>query len=381
MEQKAKLKRFIDVAISTETCNLRCHYCYIAQHRKFNNKIAKLQYSPKEIRKALSIERLGGVCMFNFCAGGETLIAEEIIDVVKELLEEGHYVMIVTNGTLTQRFQKIAQFPRELMKRLFFKFSFHYLELIRLNLLDTFFNNINLMKEAGASFTVEITPNDELVEYIDEIKKICYEKLGVLCHITIGRRDSGEIPVLTNKPLEEYKKIWNTFESPLFEFKSQIFSKKRKEFCYAGEWTLYLDLVSGDYRQCYGGLTIGNIYKNIDKPLKTLPIGNHCTQPHCYNGHAFLTFGCIPELDTPTYDKMRNRINSKGEEWLSKEMKEIMQCKLKDSNKQYSSREKRNINLKNSILNLKDKAMKINRKVKNKIKGKRKKKNEKKVVD
>lgn len=199
MDNSIKLKRFIDVYIPTETCNLRCHYCYIAQNRKFNSKIAKLKYSPNEVRQALSIKRLGGTCIFNFCAGGETLIAEEIIDVIRELLEEGHYVMIVTNGTLTKRFEKISEFPSELMKRLFFKFSFHYLELLRLNILNNFFDNIEMMKNAGASFTVEITPSDELVEHIDDIKNVCEEKLGTLCHVTVGRVNSGEIAVLTKK--------------------------------------------------------------------------------------------------------------------------------------------------------------------------------------
>ncbi len=54
-----KMKKFIDCYIPTETCNFRCHYCYIAQHRKFNNKIAEFKYSPEYIAKALSKERLG----------------------------------------------------------------------------------------------------------------------------------------------------------------------------------------------------------------------------------------------------------------------------------------------------------------------------------
>lgn len=374
MQEKIKLKKFIDVYIPTETCNLRCHYCYIAQNRKFNNKVAKFEHSPKEIREALSIKRLGGVCMLNFCAGGETLIAEEVIDIVRELLEEGHYVMIVTNGTLTPRFEKIAKFPKELLKRLFFKFSFHYLEFVRLNILDKFFDNVNLMKQAGASFTVEITPSDELIEYIDAIKKVCQEKLGTLCHITVARVNSGEIAVLTEKTWEEYKKIWGTFDSNLFQFKSEIFSKKRKEFCYAGEWSLYLNLVTGDYQQCYCGIKLGNIYKNVDKPLKTLAIGNNCTEPHCYNGHAFLTFGCIPELETPTYDQMRNRVDKNGEEWLSKEMKEIMQCKLKDNNHIYTEKEKKIINLKNKAALPKDFFIRAGKRASRKIKNIRKNK-------
>ena len=101
-----KIKRFIDCYIPTETCNFRCHYCYITQNRKFNNKVAKFNYTPEYIAKALSKERLGGVCLINFCAGGETLIAEEVIDIIKALLVEGHYVMVVTNGSLTKRFVK-----------------------------------------------------------------------------------------------------------------------------------------------------------------------------------------------------------------------------------------------------------------------------------
>ena len=37
------------------------------------------------------------------------------------------------------------------------------------------------------------------------------------------------------------------------------------------------------------------------KPIRFEAIGCKCTQPHCYNGHAFLTLGDIPELNTPTY--------------------------------------------------------------------------------
>lgn len=362
-----KIKKFLDCYIPTETCNLRCHYCYITQNRKFHNKIAKFEYSPEYIRKALSKERLGGSCLINLCAGGETLIAEEVIDVVRELLEEGHYVMIVTNGTLTNRFKKIAEFPKELMDRLFFKFSFHYLEFLRLNIMDRFFENVELMRDAGASFTIEITPSDELIEHIEDIKELCHDRLGTLCHITVARVNSGEIAVLSNKEFDEYKEIWGQFDSDLFKFKADIFSKKRKEFCYAGEWTLYINLVTGEYQQCYCGVKLGNIYKDIDKPLKTLPIGNNCTLPHCFNGHAFLSLGAIPELNTPTYNTLRNRVDSEGKQWLSESMNQFMQGKLKEENKEYTEEEKRRINLKNKMYQPKDKFERIILKVKRKI--------------
>ena len=64
---------------------------------------------------------------------------------------------------------------------------------------------------------------------------------------------------------------------------------------------------------------------------------------------------------------MRNRINNNGEEWLSKEMKEIMQCKLRDSNKIYSNKEKRIINLKNTMAIPKDFAIRTSGRIKRKI--------------
>jgi len=343
-----KIKKFIECYVPTETCNLKCHYCYISQVGS-KSSIVKYDYPVEHIKKALTRERLGGTCLFNFCAWGETLLDPQTVAVTKAILENGHYIMIVTNGTVTKRFEEIAQFDKELLKRLFFKFSFHFLELKRLNLMDNFFENVNMMKNAGASFTVEITPTDELEEYIDEMKKTCIEKVGAPCHSTLGRViNDDSIPVLTKRSFDEYKEIWGKMNSKLFEFKSEIFYKKRKEFCYAGAWSFNLNLSNGDICQCYARPYMGNIYKDITQPIPEFPVGNTCKQPHCYNGHAFLGLGNIPELETPTYAEMRNKICEDGSEWLKPEMKCFMSTKLKESNNQYSKNEKILWNLRNS---------------------------------
>lgn len=343
-----KIKRYIECYIPTETCNLRCHYCYITLRKKFNNKLFKLSQTPDTIRKALSTERLGGTCLLNFCAGGETLLAEDALVILRALLEEGHYIMVVTNGTLTRRFDEIALFPQQLLKRLIFKFSFHYLELLRLNILDDFFENIEKVRNCGCSFTVEITPSDELIPHIGDVKKICLEKLGTLCHVTIARDDrTPDIEVLSIYSLAEFLKIWNKFESPLLQFKGTIFQKKRREFCYAGDWSLYVNLETGMMQQCYCGRRLNNIYRDISKPLKFEAIGNGCSLPHCYNGHAFLTLGCIPELQTPTYAEMRNRIDSQGRKWLQPEVEYFFSQKLESNNPKYSNIQKGKVFLKN----------------------------------
>lgn len=367
-----KIKRFIDCYIDTETCNLKCHYCYIALQERFNKKLVKFKHTPDEIRKALSKERLGGACLINFCAGGETLLAEDVIPVIRALLEEGHYLMIVTNGTMTNRFQEISKFPKELLDKLFFKFSFHYIELKRLNMMDIYFENVKTMQKAGASFTIEVTPSDELIPYIDELKETCLKRLGTLCHLTVGRDDRKPgIELLSEKSFEEYKKIWGVFESNLFKFKSEIFYKKRKEFCYAGDWSVYLNLSTGDMKQCYCGRVLDNIYKDINRPLKFEAIGCNCSQPHCYNGHAFLALGDIPELETPTYAELRNRVTDDGIEWLQPKMKDFMSQKLYDNNEKYTDKKKKKVNRNYKIKLVKAFPIRVLRKVVKQINAKK----------
>lgn len=62
---------------------------------------------------ALTKERLGGVCYFSICGAGETLIPKYITDITFNLLNQGHYVNLTTNGTITNRFDEIISFPKD----------------------------------------------------------------------------------------------------------------------------------------------------------------------------------------------------------------------------------------------------------------------------
>ena len=167
------MRRFIDIHVPIKICNLNCHYCYVAHENERNKPSTPFMYSAEYIGRALSKERLGGICHFNICGLGETLIPQETIDITRELLINGHYVFIVTNALLTDRIMKFCEFPEKYRKHLGFKCSFHYLELKKKNMLDVFFKNIELIKKNGMSFSVEITPSDELEPHINDIKKIC----------------------------------------------------------------------------------------------------------------------------------------------------------------------------------------------------------------
>lgn len=332
-----KLKRYIDCIVPIEGCTLRCHYCYITQHRKFNNNKAVFKYSPQQVKQATTKERLGGTCLINLCGGGETLIPEIVLEYAKAFLENDHYVMIVTNATLTPRFEVMAQWPKDLLERLFFKFSYHYLELKERELLDRFFSNIKMMRDAGASFTVEVTPSDELIPYVDECIQRCIDELGAKPHCTVARdeRQPDILPILTDMSREEYKKFWGEkFDSKLFDFKLSIFEVPRKEFCYAGVWSNHFVLGSGMLKQCYTTLVGQDIVKDPTAPIK-IPALGRCQELHCYNGHSWIALGDIPELSSPTYTEMRNRICADGSEWMKEKFKTFVSQRTCDNNKHY----------------------------------------------
>ncbi len=335
-----KIKRYIECHVPVTTCTLRCSYCYITQHRLFEGPLPEFRYTPEHVRKALSKERLGGVCLINLCGAGETLLAKEVVEYARAFLEEGHYVMIVTNGTISKRFDDIASFPAHLKKHLFFKFSYHYLEFKQRGLFDVFFNNIRKVRDAGCSFTLELTPSDDMVPYIDEIKQRAIAELGAPNHVTIARdeRTKNRLPMLTQLSRQNYIDTWKTFDSALFDYKLTIFGHKRREFCYAGDWSFCVNLATGKMKQCYRSYYRTDIFRDISRPIPFRAIGNCCKEHHCYNGHSLIVLGDIPSQSTPTYAQLRNR---------QPEMKSFMSSKLKESNTEYTLWKKIKANLRN----------------------------------
>ena len=344
-----KIKRYIECHVPVTTCTLRCSYCYITQHRLFEGPLPEFRYTPEHVRKALSKERLGGVCLINLCGAGETLLAKEVVEYARAFLEEGHYVMIVTNGTISKRFDDIASFPAHLKKHLFFKFSYHYLEFKQRGLFDVFFNNIRKVRDAGCSFTLELTPSDDMVPYIDEIKQRAIAELGAPNHVTIARdeRTKNRLPMLTQLSRQNYIDTWKTFDSALFDYKLTIFGHKRREFCYAGDWSFCVNLATGKMKQCYRSYYRTDIFRDISRPIPFRAIGNCCKEHHCYNGHSLIVLGDIPSQSTPTYAQLRNRQSLGGSEWLRPEMKSFMSTRLKESNTEYTLWKKIKANLRN----------------------------------
>lgn len=363
------IKKILLFRIPMSICNFRCHYCYLAQRPVHYQGVQPvMKYTPEEVAHALRIQRIGGPCFMNFCADGETLLTKDIDKYVKALVEEGHYAEVVTNLTVGNVLERFLAWDKNLLKRLEFKCSFHYLELKKKGWLERFADNVNKIWTAGASANIELAPSDELVPYIDEIKEFSMNHFGALPHLTILRDDKTKgIEYLTKMTIEEYDKTWAPFGSAFWDFKKTIFGKKQHGFCYAGAWSAYIDLTTGNASGCYGKVSLGNVFKDPESVFPEIPVGK-CPIAHCYNGHAMLSMGLIPHLNDVRYGYLRDREKIDGGHWLQPELRSFFDGKLEDCNVEYSESEKRCIIMQKKVLEIKSIPSRIVRKIKRHIK-------------
>lgn len=326
------MRRFIECLVPITACNLKCSYCYVIQENRRKGEKAVFERSPEYIGKSLSVDRLGGISYISICGAGETLMVPELPEVVKNILLQGHFVNITTNGTLTKCISAMLQATEGMHERLHFAISMHYVELIKHNLVDTFFENIKLIKESGCSFVLQINLVDEYIPYWNEIKHISLERAGAYPQVALTRDESTRpFKIMSSLSPEEYKRIGDEMDSPLFNYTFQNFNKKRCEFCYAGYWSATLNLTNGEMTSCYGQGTRQNIYHDLRKPIKWVPIGKNCAFDYCTNSSHFMSQGIIPSvLPTPSYAKLRNREHAG---WYTQEIYSFLSTQFEDVNK------------------------------------------------
>lgn len=336
--QRKRIHKFIELLVfGTTECNFHCEYCYVWRKEEFHKGTETSFYPVIECRKALSQQKLGGVCHINICASGETMLSKDIVELVYELLDEGHYVSIITNGTVTSKINDILNFPSKLLDRMFFKLSFHYAELKRTKLLDKFWINVDNIRNSPCSYSIEITPCDSLVQDIENVKNEFKKNAnGAMPHITFTRDSQKEgLDLLSEYSLEEYIQTWKTFDSDLFDLKSHLYKRKICEYCYAGNWSYRINIVNGNIQSCYQQQLKGTIFDKDYKYLPIMPVGYKCKLDYCFNNHAFLVWGDVPDIKCKNYLQMRDRVSDSQEHWIKPEYSAIMSQKLYENNYQH----------------------------------------------
>ena len=336
-----KMNKLILCFIPTNQCNLKCQYCVVSQTNEWSRDDIQFKYPAEHIVSALSKNRLGGQCYINLTAQGETLLYKDIIKLTRGLLEQGHFVEIVTNGTISKRIDELLEFPDEMLKRLFLKISYLYEQLKTKHMETNYWNNVRKIKNSACSFTIELVPHDEIANQTELICEDCISNIGAVCHATVGRNDKkNSKELLTNMSKPDYVSVWSQLNSKMFELKMKLFGVKRKEFCYAGKWSLLIDISSGEAAQCYGRMNTQNIFEDLSKPIRFRPVGYSCTQAFCFNGHAHIAWGIIPKIKSPTYYEVRNRQCVDGDNWVVNDCEELFKHKFIDANKEFTKQQK-----------------------------------------
>lgn len=282
------------------------------------------------IKLAFSKKRLGGICLMSICSDGEPMLSPDTNALILTLLEEGHYVMIVTNGLITNAIEKCLEMPTELLNRLFFKVSMHFEEMEERGLLERFWNNIDRIKSSPCSFTIEYTTDDSSINSMKRMKNVCLEKLnGVLPHINIPRDERKiNLGIYSKLSFDNYCNTWEKgeFSSGLFQYRKQFFGKKYGQFCYSGYRYLWVNLADGSSHQCYGTRTIQN-FMDAKKRVKRIAMGDSCPYAHCYVCYTFFTLGTVNKPSyshyNPTYYDIRNRSGSDGIDWVKQPFRDV----------------------------------------------------------
>lgn len=322
------IQRYIGGIIDTNCCNLSCDYCYL-KLQGYQGKGCTFKYDIQHIKKAMTKERWG-ICYISLTGNGETLIDRRVVDLTRALLENGHYINILNNGTMTENFKYMREtFTREQAERTMISFSFHYHELKRRNIMDEFFDNIRAMKESGFTIFISLTLADEYLPILDEIKQKCFDEIGIIPQVGVARdeRDRTTQRVFSSLPEDEYWKVGATFDSPFFSVQKRLYKENcAEEYCYAGELGVLLNFSTGIMKQCLYNEVYCDVFYDIEKPIPFKRVGYSCDAPWC-SCCALQIFGMIPGKDFPYFSEV---FNGDRRRFASEKMLGALSTKLAD---------------------------------------------------
>lgn len=289
-EESSEIKHF-SCEIGSCICNMNCSYCYVDFSNPKLKHSAQFPHSIEYMLKAVSRKRLGGAAFFNMCGEGETLLKPGYIELVKGLLADGHYVGIITNGTVESKINELILLNEDFKKRLLVQCSIHYLELKKQNKLDIYFDTINKLKKNHISVCMTMPGADEYIPYIEEIKNKCLNKTGMLPVISPIRRETNfneEFPLGSRLSWKEYYKVWEPFKSNAFEMRSKTLGKF-EGLCYSGISSAWINFVTGEIRTCIPGERMDNIYDDITRKINFKKESHKCPYGFCSHNNLFLS--------------------------------------------------------------------------------------------
>jgi MoaA/NifB/PqqE/SkfB family radical SAM enzyme len=272
-----RLSKAVWAGIPGSLCNLNCSYCYTGENKGQRGEYA---YPVEHMLKCFEPKRFGGPIYFEGTGGGETLFWSQIVDFTEGMLSYGHVVSYVTNMTTTPVIEKFCNFHKKLRERLVFDVSLHYSELKRKKLLDTFLANLRMLKSAGISFYIAICISDSYIAHLREVRDLFKNDIGLLPQANMIRdygRNGAKIAGSYSSDVDRL--VRETCDVRAWKLQKYIFGHRRTEFCHAGEYSINLNLGTGDYTKCWGNSGLGENWRKLfvekSKLIKKVPLGNN----------------------------------------------------------------------------------------------------------
>ena len=227
-----------------------------------------------------------------------------VVTLASTLLDLGHCLNIINNGTQTENLRRMATtFTPSQAERTMLTFSLHYNELKRRNLLPQYFSNIRMMKAAGFTIYIHLVLADEYIPEADEIREVCEKELGILPQLGIVRDEHTDAhrELYTSYSPDTYFAVADTFHSPYFDLQHLLYQKGQvTEYCHAGDKGVLLDFSTGVMRQCLCNYKGCNVFNEPDEPIRFQPVGSECGAPWCFCA-PFQILGMIKGWDLPSY--------------------------------------------------------------------------------
>ena len=145
----------------TEACDLKCHYCHwhSGTHYKYEDIISSIDILFEFFKK----EKFKSVLFYYH--GGEATRHPKVVEVLKYIHQKGQEYGIKAYNEMQTNLTIKESKLREILENCdLFNISLHYKDLLRLNKLDQFDRNWELLKELG----IEIHNFDIMMENVDE---------------------------------------------------------------------------------------------------------------------------------------------------------------------------------------------------------------------
>ena len=230
----------------TNRCNLECEYCFSVPPKPRNDiPPIKVNELVKTLDKSGLIFRIG-------FTGGEPFLVPNFIETALAITDK-HFISINTNLTLPS----VKQFAERINpeKVLFIHASFHYLELISKNLLQTYLDNFRLLKNSGFEIYAEE------VAYPPHLQRL-EKDAEILSELGINLRFGAYYGFYDGK---RYPESYSAEEVERFNLPKSEIEKFRQKgvLCNAGfnVGTVYS---KGQIKPCFQyNENIGNVYEGI----------------------------------------------------------------------------------------------------------------------